>query len=65
MASKNNLLDIGLAERPVYVPQKSLKPETDEGREWWGMVAEGSVVLKPEVLDSLLKLTKKPDDQKT
>ncbi len=48
-----NLVNIGTKEAPVFVPEKALKPETAEGREWWGMMASGSV--KPDNLDLLIK----------
>jgi hypothetical protein len=51
------MANIGSTEQPIRVPQKALEPLTPEGREWWGMVAEGSVILEPEVLDRLLKAT--------
>lgn len=59
--ANEKMVNIGTPERPILVPQKSLEPNTDEGREWWGMMAEGSVVLKPEEVDRLLKIT---DDKK-
>jgi len=55
------LVNIGSTEDPVFVPRKALKPLTLEGREWWAMIATGSVVLKPKVLDKLLQAT----DEKT
>ncbi len=54
-----NMVNIGTAERPVVVPEKALHPDSDEGRDWWGKVAEGSVVLEDKVLDQLLESTKK------
>jgi len=50
-------VNIGSEESPVLVSEKALRPLTPEGREWWAMVATGSVVLKPEVLDKLLQAT--------
>jgi hypothetical protein len=58
MSANNDMVNIGTPERPIMVPEKSLKPETGEGREWWGAVAEGSVVLEDDVLSKLLELTK-------
>lgn len=55
--SNGKRVNIGSPERPVWVPEKSLRPETEGGRSWWGRVASGSVVLKPEVLDRLLEAT--------
>lgn len=55
--ANEKMVNIGTPERPILVPQKSLEPNTDKGREWWGMVAEGSVVLEPEKLDRLLRIT--------
>lgn len=48
-------VNIGTAERPIWVPEKALSPEGEDGREWWNMVAGGSVELEPEVLDRLLE----------
>lgn len=59
MADDSNLVNVGSAERPVIVPKKALEPETPEGNEWWGMVADGSVEIGSEDLDELLKVTKK------
>lgn len=53
--SDKGKVNIGSAERPIWVPKKALFPEDEEGCEWWGMVAEGSVELEPEVLDRLLE----------
>lgn len=50
----NRQVNIGSAECPIWVPEKSLNPDSEGGREWWGMVAEGSVELEPKVLDKLL-----------
>lgn len=47
-------INVGSKERPIFVPEKALKPGTPEGAEWWEMVANGSVVLPPEALDKLL-----------
>ena len=61
-------INIGSAERPIWVPKKSLEPDTPEGREWWGMVAEGSVVLEEEALGLLLdkiNAQKSQGDEKT
>lgn len=57
-----NMINIGGIENPVYVPEKSLQPETDEGREWWDGVASGSIVLDEETLNLLLK--KSDEEQK-
>lgn len=43
------------ASDPPKVPEKALHPKTDEGREWWGKVADGSVILDPQDLDTALK----------
>lgn len=51
----NETVNIGSKERPMLVPQKALEPESFEGRRWWNMVAEGCVILEPEVLDKLLE----------
>lgn len=50
-------INIGSKEAPVYVPERSLHSESDEGREWWEGVATGSVILDEEALDLLLKRT--------
>lgn len=52
-----DMINIGSKENPVMVPEKSLEPQTDEGREWWDGVASGSVILDDEALDLLLKKT--------
>lgn len=54
MDSKPKMANVGTAERPVMVPEKALYPQTQAGREWWGMIAEGSVVVDDEALDLLL-----------
>lgn len=56
-----NKINIGTKENPIFVPAKALRPDGPEGREWWGMAAEGSVVLEDSHLDTLLK---KLDEQK-
>lgn len=55
--TEGDMVNIGTPEKPVLVPEKSLHPESAEGREWWGMITDGSVVLEPEVLDRLLEKT--------
>ena len=52
-----NRVNIGSPERPIRVPQRALRSETEKGRAWWEKVATGSVVLEPEVLDKLLERT--------
>lgn len=42
-------------EMDIQIPEKAYHPESPEGREWWGMIAEGTVFLPNEVLDQLLK----------
>ncbi|OGM75745.1 hypothetical protein A2210_02340 [Candidatus Woesebacteria bacterium RIFOXYA1_FULL_40_18] len=56
-----NKVNIGTKENPIFVPEKALKPDTVEGREWWGMISEGSVILEGTHMDALLK---KLDEQK-
>jgi len=56
-SQRSQLVNVGTPERPIWVSEKALQPETKEGGEWWAMIAEGSVVLKPEVLDRLLEVT--------
>jgi hypothetical protein len=53
-----NMINVGTQERPVMVPEKALKPNTDEGNDWWEMLASGSVVLPDEDLETLLKAVK-------
>lgn len=61
MADK--MINVGTAERPVlvsvpeHVPEHALRPETEKGRNWWGKLADGSVVLGSEELDRLLELS--------
>lgn len=55
MTNQNpNSVNIGSAERPVWVPAKALAPDSPEGRAWWGKLAGGSVILEPEDLDALI-----------
>lgn len=58
----NMMINIGSKEAPVLVPKKALFPESEDGREWWKMVAVGSVVLGQEELNKLLKMF---DEKKT
>lgn len=51
------MVNIGSVERPILVSEKALEPSSDEGREWWGKVADGSIILEDEVLDLLLTMT--------
>lgn len=53
--SDGKMVNIGSKENPIWLSEKALRPNTPEGQEWWGMVAEGSVVLQPEELDRLLE----------
>jgi hypothetical protein len=55
--TNQNMINIGSPEAPVYVPEKSLHPETKEGEAWWNSLASGSVILTDEALDFLLKKT--------
>jgi len=48
-------VNIGTDKEPSMVPPKALQPDTKEGREYWEMVATGSVVLENQVLDLLLE----------
>ncbi|KKR63046.1 MAG: hypothetical protein UU02_C0034G0004 [Candidatus Woesebacteria bacterium GW2011_GWA1_40_43] len=56
MSVNDHLINIGTAERPVFVPRSTLLPESDERREWWGKLADGSVVLDEKDLDKLLSI---------
>lgn len=47
-------VNIGTEEHPIYVPEEAVHPDTDEGQEWWEMLAEGSVSLPADVLEALL-----------
>ena len=53
--TKTTMVNIGTPERPVLVPEKALQPDSNEGREWWGEVASGSVVLDEDALKLLLE----------
>ena len=44
----SNMINIGTKENPVLVPEKALHPETPEGNEYYGMIADGSVELPDE-----------------
>lgn len=63
--SNGEKVNVGTTERPKWVPKKALAPQNKEGREWWGMVASGSVVLEEEVLDGLLNRLRKVNDRKS
>lgn len=65
MSVNDHLINIGTAERPVFVPKSALLPESDEGREWWGKLADGSVVSDEKDLDKLLSIidTSSKDDE--
>ena len=56
MSVNDHLINIGTAERPVFIPKSALLPESDEGREWWGKLADGSVVLDEKDLNKLLSI---------
>jgi hypothetical protein len=51
------MINIGTAERPIFVPEKAFLPQGSEGREWWEALASGSIILSDEALDLLLKKT--------
>lgn len=55
MSDETNTINIGTAERPVFVPQEAVQPNTPEGEEYWQGVASGSIVPDEETLDLLLK----------
>jgi hypothetical protein len=54
---QGRMVNIGTSERPVLVSRKALEPDTPEGREWWEMVASGSVTLEEKELGKLLSVT--------
>lgn len=54
--SKESIINLGSPENPVLVPKKALLPETAKGREWWQLLAEGSVTLPSENLSRLLEV---------
>lgn len=37
--SNGNRVNIGAPERPIWVPEKALKPGTEQGQAWWEKVA--------------------------
>jgi len=51
-------VNVGTIEKPIMVPEQATKPTTDEGREWWEMVAVGSITVSQEVLAALEKYLK-------
>lgn len=54
-----------LEERLSLVPEKAYHPSSPEGLEYWGMVAEGSVVLDRDVFDAICaKIKAVQDEQK-
>lgn len=48
-------VNVGTAEKPIMVPEQATKPTTDAGKEWWEMVAVGSIVVSQETLIALEK----------
>lgn len=64
MKEINGQVNIGTEEAPVRVPEKALKPKTAEGREYWEMIAVGSVVLDTATLDKLIKRVNEQDSSK-
>lgn len=58
---KPKMVNIGTPERPAMIQSnvlgKAQKPKSQEGHEWWEMVANGSVAIKPRVLDRLVQIT--------
>lgn len=57
----SGMINIGTKENPVLVPEKALHPETPEGNEYYGMIADGSVELPDENLKTLLDTIKDGD----
>lgn len=55
MSKNASLVNIGTEEAPIYIPEKALSPESDEGQEWWQMLAAGSVVISDEEMAALLQ----------
>lgn len=55
--SDDSKVNIGTKEKPIWVPPKALAPGSPEGKEWWEMIATGSVVLESHVLDQLLEVS--------
>lgn len=55
------MVNIGSVENPIWVLEKALKPESPEGKEWWGNLATGTIVLEPNELDALLEVTDEED----
>ena len=51
----SEFINIRTKEEPKAVPAKALSPETAEGKEYWEMVATGSVSLEDQTLDLLLE----------
>lgn len=49
------LVNVGTKEAPVLVPADvSLKVDSVESRQWWEMLATGSVAVSNEVLSNLV-----------
>lgn len=55
MPDNGEKINIGSAEKPVWVPQCALYPQTQEGNRWWGNVAVGSVNIGPEQIGRIEK----------
>ena len=55
----SKLINIGTAENPILVPKAVVLGDgSDRERNWWNMLATGSVVLPDEALGKLLGLKK-------
>lgn len=48
-------VNIGTDKEPSMVPPEALRPDTKDGREYWEMVATGSIVLENQVLFTFRK----------
>jgi hypothetical protein len=64
MPNNRKKINVGSPEKPVWVPQCALSPETPEGNRWWGKVASGSVAIGPEHIGRIEKEIKRSESEK-
>ena len=58
MSDNSNMVNVGTAEKPAFVPQAAVEPNTPRGEEYWQGVASGSIVPDDETLAALLNRIK-------
>lgn len=61
---QSEMINIGTAENPYYIPQKAIEsPLGPRGNEWWESVANGSVLPTIVELDRALELSQPNIDE--